>query len=133
MGRQTSSVVGFPIAESLPAAIDPLDFYSRSKLLIPSFALATEAEANTIAALRTGAAEQLTREYGEGNWSVSLYGVQRPNHSRAMWVPARDRGEQPVSLMNLWAGIFLQDRSLLWIHSKINSYVYRRFPTAVNC
>jgi hypothetical protein len=55
MGRQTSSVIGFPIAvlivESLPAArSDPLDFYSRSKPMIPSFALATEAEANAIAA-----------------------------------------------------------------------------------
>jgi ribosomal protein S18 acetylase RimI-like enzyme len=46
-----------------------------------SFAVATEADASALAALRTAAAEQLTREYGRSHWSS---GVSEKDAIRAM-------------------------------------------------
>lgn len=54
------------------------------------FAIATEAEAGAIAALRNAAAEHLTRRYGQGHWSTPstergvLRDLSRPQFSRTV-------------------------------------------------
>jgi len=56
-----------------------------------SFAIATEADAGAIAAMRNAAAEQLARKYGPGNWaslaterSVLLHNFMRPKFQRTL-------------------------------------------------
>jgi GNAT superfamily N-acetyltransferase len=56
-----------------------------------SFAITTEADAGAIAALRSLASEELTREYGEGSWSgvstersVLLSNFMRPKFQRTL-------------------------------------------------
>jgi GNAT superfamily N-acetyltransferase len=59
-----------------------------------SFSIATDVDASAIAALRTAAADHLTRQYGQGNWSSPstergvLRDLSRPQFSRT--VVARD-------------------------------------------
>jgi GNAT superfamily N-acetyltransferase len=56
----------------------------------PVFAAATETDAGAIAALRTAAAENLTRQFGEGHWSSPttersvLLDLGRPKFSRTL-------------------------------------------------
>jgi predicted N-acetyltransferase YhbS len=56
-----------------------------------SFGIAVEADASAIAAMRNAAAEQLTRKYGQGNWSslatersVLLHNFMRPKFQRTL-------------------------------------------------
>src|SRR6185312_14597660 len=55
-----------------------------------TFAIATEADAAAVAGVRNSAAENLTREYGQGRWSSSssergvLRDLSRPRFSRVL-------------------------------------------------
>ena len=58
-----------------------------------SFGIAVEADAAAIAAMRNAAAEQLSRKYGQGNWSspatersVLLHNFMRPKFQRTLIV-----------------------------------------------
>jgi GNAT superfamily N-acetyltransferase len=68
-----------------------------------TFAIADKSDASAIAAVQNAAAEELTRQYGQGNWSspatersVVLHNFMRPKFQRVLL--ARDGGDIVATL-----------------------------------
>jgi predicted N-acetyltransferase YhbS len=76
-----------------------------------SFASATEADATELAALHTAVAEELTKRYGPGSWSVStsersiLTKMRKPKFSRTLIARSNRRivGTLRLHTMKPWA------------------------------
>ncbi len=66
-----------------------------------SFALATEADADSIAVLRTAAADRLTAEYGRGHWSGAVTSRSISHDLRTATVVIARNGPDVVGTLTL--------------------------------